>query len=193
MEIKEREIEKIDTSFSKRKSQAKTVVGMIQGDLDRARNDGNFIMSNYLEELIKRCKKVEEVGIVQIHGWKGKSPLKVIKKPDKIIAFKWQKIKGEQARQNKFEYSRSEVNMMINSIKSLYKGDWIESKEIMGRYLKMAQIGLNHKSEHLFGDGEFIFDRLFCWRKMHNHLVILLDILDSEGLIEYKGGRVKVL
>jgi len=144
------------------------------------------------ENLIQKYKQFESIGISKIDSWKGKSSIQIIKKPDKIIVIKYQRpSKGEDPVPFRTEILKYELNAIITCINQINKKE-IETKKIAEEYCRLLKIDRNDNNELLFRGFVFDWDRFFAWRKMHNKLNIILNVLDKEGLISYKGGITKV-
>lgn len=202
VEKKERKIqtEKIEsqpnTSFYQRRSQSKpkNFLNLLRSHQWRAEKDGNTEMAIYIKELIKKYKEYENIAEKQIDGWQGKSPLRIVKKPDKIIVYKYQRPnKKSEPSEVKYEITKIELNAMIYAINLLSEQGRIKTKDISREYLKKLGITETDKGHQLFNNGEIIWETLFSWRQMHNKITIILSLLHDEGLIEYLGGRTRIL
>ena len=151
-------------------------------------------MVHLLSQIYKDYMDFEEIGKIRIKGWKGKSSIEIIKKFDKIIIEKWQRpAKGEEPKKVKIEASKQELNALISSINLLNLGDSIKTKDLAREYCKLLNLTHDSKKNRLFEGSELIWNNFFGWRPMHNQFTLMLDAFDEEGVIEYKGGKTRVL
>ena len=94
MEVKSREVqteEKVNVDFIKRKSKAKSYLGLLQGYLKKAQNDENDTMIKFLEELIRKYHGFHTKAMVELIAWKGKSGIQVIQRPDSFDVIRYRK------------------------------------------------------------------------------------------------------
>jgi len=131
---------------------------------------------------------------VKVDSWHGHSSFEIIKGLDKLTIIKYQKReKGDEPTEVRTEVSREELRALISSIKYLwYTGDnlketveSLETKEIAFKYCYI----MNY-NDMLNGD---FWKNFFSNRKLHNKFTLMLGALDKLGLVEYKGGKTKLL
>lgn len=201
IEIQNKQI-KVETIEDK--SRAKSFSSWIQSEINLARRNKSRItkleLPFILQGILDKYKEFEKqgVGYVKIDSWKGKSGIvKLIKKPNIIIAHKYQKpAKGDEPQLVKYKITKGELNAVITSLNYLQKSekaDEYETSDIAKYYCKILGLTNNKKGFPLFLKGEFLWDNFFSWRSQHNRFTIILNILDSEKMIVYKGGKSKII
>jgi|SRR3990167_1938637 len=175
VEIFEPQIEKIeekgiDWNFLKRRQKKyKGAKGIILGDLMRAKNDKNWEMAKYLEDLLTRVIFMETQEKIVIESWKGKSGISLIEHPDRFICITYKKMeKGEKPKEMRKEILKEDLNKLIvvlNSFKNKLK---IPTKEIAEKLYKKSW------QEWVYGHRDY-----------HISLVYMLNILEQKKLINY--------
>ncbi len=171
------EEQKIDNSIFRKKSNAKTFPGWMVSRMKKARDEKNLDVLALLYAIYQKYVEFESSEKVLLKGWKGKSDIKIITKPDYFIVSTFQKkdqdSKPEAVRR---EIPKKEVNLIISCINSL-KSDKnkIPTREI----------------------GEFAYkqpwDDIFSNRSLHTQLNLIFRILDYYKVIRYRGGKTTVL
>ena len=172
------------------KTKASDMRGWIQGWISTHARKGNMDMVFVFQEVLKAYnhfepeKKVE----VDVDSWHGKSSFEIIKGIDKLIIVKYQKReKGSEPQEVKTEVHKVELQGLIDSIRFVSKKgiEEMETKDLAFQYCYL--MGYN---EMLNGD---FWKNFFSNRKLHNKFTLMLGALDKLGLIEYKGGKTKLL
>jgi len=139
------------------------------GRIDKlTKKEVKIISRELLEEFNKEQK-------VSIEGWKGKSSFKINEIGDLIIVTKYQRPdKDSKAKPIKYEIEVKELTELKKTI------------------LKLKEINPIIKSREL---GEYFYkmdwNTIFSDRKKHNHLNIMLNVLDKKGFIKYRGGKIE--
>ena len=119
-----------------------------------------------------------EFNSISIQGWHGKSSFTMEEKGEMIYVTKYQKPeKGAEPKEVKYEIEKSELIKLMLTIKSLIKvNESIESRDLGEAFY-----------------GEDWDNKIFSKRKRHNHFTIMLNVLDKQGKIIYKGGKTKLI
>jgi len=124
-------------------------------------------------ELLKQLNDEKKV---KIKGWKGKSSFDYKFISDKIIVIKYQKPeKGAEPKEVKYEITTNDYYTLKSIILHTFEKEKVE-------YIKsrdLAEWFYNKFWREIFND-----------RKTHNKFTIILNVLDKEGVIKYKGGKV---
>ena len=124
---------------------------------------------------------------VEVKGWKGKSSFEIIKEIDKLRIIKYQRQNCDsEPQKQEFEVKKEELDALIYSIRKLWKGVPLETKDLAFEYCIKMNIMETPKGKSLT-DGEF-WTRFFGWRTAHNHFTLMLDALQELGFINYSGG-----
>lgn len=169
---------KLDLSIFKKRTNAKTPAGIVLNHAKKFRKDGNIEMAMYMQELYKQIYNLEESEKIRLEGWKGKSGLKLIEKPDMIVV-EWYKKddKGEKAKKHTTEIIKEEINKFIIAIEKLNEGKWIESRDLAEEVYKCNWDSL-----------------VFANRKRHVKFTQILNVLEYYGYVQYsRAGKVKVI
>lgn len=133
------------------------------------KNEMIIIARELLEELNKEQ-------IVVIDSWKGKSSLDIENIGDIIHVKKYQKPeKGEEEKEVNYEIKVEELNQLKKVISHLMS-------HIPEKIMKSTEI-----AEVFYGKQ---WNEIFSDRKTHNHFTIMLNVLDKQDFIEYRGGKV---
>ena len=121
---------------------------------------------------------------VVIQGWKGKSSMELRDFQDKILVIKYQKPeRGKEPKQVKTEISKSELERLKAVIRRHFAfGKFVFEGKDGKKYLKSTDI-----AEFFY---KLSWNEIFNQRKKHNTFTIMLNVLDKQDFIEYKGGRV---
>jgi len=123
---------------------------------------------------------------IKVDSWHGHSSFEIIKGLDKLTIVKFQKkVKGDEPTEVRTEVSKDELNALIYALRRS-KEEYTETKELALDYCLV--MGLND----MFAYGEF-WRNFFSNRKLHNKFTLMLGALDKLGLVEYKGGKTKLL
>jgi len=124
----------------------------------------------------------EKKAQVEVESWKGKSSFELIQELDKLIIIKYQKPnKDEIAQEIKTEVTREELEALIRTLGRYQQEEEIETKHIAVTF------------SYFLGLGHTTWKEFFSDRKWHNKLTLMLGALQELGLIEYKGGKTKLL
>ncbi len=167
---------KIDLKLLRKRGNYKTCSGIMLSDMQKFRKDGNFEMAQYCQEKYKQMFDIEKKERIELKGWKGKSGIKLIRKPDSFIVITYQKAdKDSKPHEIKREVTKIEINRVISTINHLNHGKRIRTRDI----------------------GEFVYnkswDEVFSDRFKHTQLNFCLRILEYYGLIKYSGGLSQVI
>ncbi len=142
----------------------------IVGRVDKLEKNELVIM---LRELLNELNKENKV---IIDGWKGKSLFEYQFIGDKIIVTKFQKPeKGAEPKEVKYEIDQTEYHHIKQIIEYTFEKD--NPDKI--KSTKLAEEYYNRTWKEIFND-----------RKVHNRFTIILNVLDKQGLIEYRGGKI---
>lgn len=165
----------LDLKFLKKKGNAKTPSGLILGFKERFKNSthDNFSkldLLKVLEKLWRDTKDLETSEKIKLESWKGKSSIKFINKPDRIIVITFQKPdQDSEPKQIKREITKQELNRVIWAINKLNKGKKISSR-------KIGELVYNRHWDDVFSD-----------RFAHTQLNYCLRILDHYEITKYRG------
>jgi len=173
-EIEERK-SKIDLKILRKKSNAKTFSGYLIGLMKKARDDDNFEITFFLQEIYKEYMKFQKCSNAILKNWKGKSGIKIFSKPDRFIIITFQKKDQDSLpEEKKTEVTKEELNKLIYFINSLKKTE-IKTREI-------AEILYKEKWKDVFSN-----------RSEHIKLNLMLRLLDYLKLINYRAGIIKII
>ena len=173
-EIEERK-SKIDSKILRKKSNAKTFSGYLIGLMKKARDDDNFEITFFLQEIYKEYMKFQKCSNAILKNWKGKSGIKIFSKPDRFIIITFQKKDQDSLpEEKKTEVTKEELNKLIYFINSLKKTE-IKTREI-------AEILYKEKWKDVFSN-----------RSEHIKLNLMLRLLDYLKLINYRAGIIKII
>lgn len=191
--------EKVNVDFVRRKSKAKSFLGLLQGDLISCRKRGNLEMAKYIEERIGDYNKFHTKAMVELISWKGKSGILVIQRPDSfdVIRYRKKDKNSTEAKEIIKNYTKEQVNLVINSINAISEAkeskNSIKTREIASKYCKLSGLTENTHNRPLFDLNGFIWDNFFSCRVSHTELTDILGILDYYKVIEYVGGFSTIL
>lgn len=170
------------------KTTAKTMRGWVNGFISKYAKENNTEMAMVFREVLNALNyyQPETTENAELYGWKGKSSIEIRELSDKVIVTKYQKpAKGERPTQVKYELTKEEISTVINVLIK-FKDMGIPEDGLETRYLAMAYsraLNLGHEN----------WKNFFSDRPTHNKFTIILGYLDSKGIIEYKGGKTKLL
>ena len=173
MIVKNKQIETIereglDLKILKKKSNAKTITGLILSKAQFCMKDKNFELARVYEELYKEAKDLEKYEQLQIEAWKGKSGIKLIENPDNFICITHQKAdKGEEPKEIRKEILKTNLNDLIIVLNTFKEKDKIKTRDI---------------AEKLYG---IKWKDVFSDRKKHTELTLMFNILEQRNLIKY--------
>jgi hypothetical protein len=124
---------------------------------------------------------------VKVDSWKGESSFELIKGLDKLTIIKFQrKQKGDEPSEVRTEISKEELEGLIKSIRRIsIITEVMETKDLAFEYCNL----MNYNN---ILNGEF-WKNFFSNRKLHNKFTLMLGALDKLGLVEYKGGKTRLL
>lgn len=177
IEFEKRTEPKLDLSILKKRSSGKTASGIILGYMKKFKNLGNVEMTVLFQEIYKQIKALETSEIFRQEKWKGKSGIKFVEYPNKVICICYQKFeKGEKPKEIKTEITKEEINRVIKCINKLTKQGTIETKELAEMvYMKP-------------------WGTIFFSRNLHFKLVKILNYLEYKNLITYhRSGKIKAI
>lgn len=183
-EVKNRQIEqeasqpKIDLKILKNRSSGKTAKGIVLGYLKKLKqSDAPFEYLKVLESLYKEVADLETSQSFRAKQWRGKSGVKFIRYPDKVISIRFRKSTPEETpKEVKAELLKEDINQVIFSINKLDNGEWIKTRDI---------------AEEVFHDE---WGKVFSNRNKHPYLCEILNFLEYCGWINYsRSGKSKVV
>lgn len=126
-----------------------------------------------LRELLNQLNEEKKI---QIEGWKGKSSFDYRFIGDKLIVTKFQKPeKGAEPKEVRYEIDSNEFNQIKSMILYIFDKEGIESI----KSTEIAEQYYNRSWKEIFND-----------RKVHNRFTIILNVLDKQKILEYRGGKV---
>ena len=118
-------------------------------------------------------------------GWKGKSSFEVKDLGDTIYVTKYQKKeKGAEPKEINFEIATRELGFLKNTIINWFRFRKNLLEDEGGTCIKSREL-----AECFYGES---WKNIFNNRKRHNHYTIMLNVLDKKGLINYRGGKVRL-
>lgn len=174
VEIEEKK-SRIDLNILKKKSKANTFSGYLIGLMKKAREDENFEITFFLQEIYKKYMEFQKTSNIMLKSWKGKSGIRVIRAPDRFIITTFQKKDQDSLpSEKKLEVTKEEVNRVIYFINQLKKNE-IKTREI-------AELVYKENWKEVFSN-----------RSEHIKLNLILRLLDYLELIKYRAGIIKIL
>ena len=177
-------IEKIGNDKFRGITKAKTFRGWISGMINKSVKNNNKETEFIMLEVLKAYNHFnpESSLDVEVTGWHGKSSFEIIKEIDRIKIIKYQRSdKNSEPSKIVTEASREEINALIESILVLWEGNPIKTSKLAMEFSRRLDLGHNTWKE------------FFADRSWHNKLTLMLDALESLGLIRYNGGLTEVL
>jgi len=175
-EVEKIEIQKLDLSLFKRRGNSHTYLGYMLQKMKEARDKRNFDVALLIQFFYKKYLEFEEHEKVLLQGWKGKSGIQVINKPDYFTIVTYQKSDQDSEPQEiKRDISKMEVNRIIGVINLLNEGKKISTRDIGEKAYKRE------------------WDRIFSDRFLHTNLNLILRFLDYYGLTHYRGKYTTVV
>lgn len=200
----ERDTYEPNINFIKKKSNAKTYRGYLQGCLQKARNDYkndscsiNTVL--LIEDLIKTFNKFYPSVRVNIKGWKGKSG--IVKITRGLGGFNIVRMRKENqdecVKEIGSEILFDDMNLVLKALYSS-RGEENAVGKISTRYIaenfcKLSGMDINGHNRQLFEGDEFIWDNFFSDRKLHQFLNDCLGTLDYFKVILYRGKFSEIL
>ena len=124
---------KIDLSLFRKKSSAKTFKGIVIGFMKKITNSEGQTFSKrevilLFQELYKKIGNLETSERFKQKIWKGKSGIKFLVYPNKVICVSYQKFEpGETPKEIRTELTKEDINKVISTINKLDKGKEIIS------------------------------------------------------------------
>jgi len=116
---------------------------------------------------------------VDIDGWKGKSSFEFKEVGDYVLVKKYQKPeRGAEPKEINYKIPLWELRRIESMIKDFFeknKEEYLKSKDLATSFYEMT------------------WDEIFTNRKIHNRFTIILNVLDKENIIDYRGGRVRLI
>ena len=177
VEYEERSKPKLDLSILRKRSSGKTASGIIIGYMKKFKKIENVEMTILFQEIYKQIKALETSEKFKQEKWKGKSGIKFIQYPDKVICISHQKFdKDSEPREIKTEITKDEINKVINGINKLFGDEPIETSDL---------------AELVYGKS---WSKVFSSRPQHIKLTKILNYLEYKNWIHYyRSGKVKAL
>lgn len=168
--------QKIDLNILKKRGNSKCFSGWIISKLKESKKNENKEMAILLYEIYKKYMEFQKHEDILLKGWKGKSSLQIINKPDYFIVVTYQKEnQDEEPHQVTREITKIEVNRIINVLNELNQGKRISTREI-------GEKAYRRKWEDVFSD-----------RFLHTNLNLILRLLDYYGLTHYRGKYTTII
>jgi len=149
-------------------------ISILRKDHKNSMNEKIYSANDLILMLSMLQEKNKEFNSVQIDSWHGKSSFEMEEDAEMIYVTKYQKkAKGEEPQEVKYEIDKQELLKLEQTIKhSLKKGQTIGSREL----------------GEIFYEGDWD-TKIFPVRKRHNYFTIMLNVLDKQNKIIYKGGK----
>ena len=166
---------------------------------------------NYIQSRINRIKDVETrfvlMGIleaynyfhpinktkVKIQGFKGKSSIEIIKRPNHFETIQYRKT-DDGIKEIKNNVTIQELKPLISCFKGLSVKKRYKTRYIAQEYCKSAEISLDSKGRAFFDDKGFNFNMFVGDRNNYCKFNIMLKILEYYGFVEYfKSGEIIIL
>lgn len=170
------EIQKLDLSLFKRRGNSHTYPGYMLQKMKEAREQRNFDVALLIQFFYNKFLEFEEHEKVLLQGWKGKSSLEIINKPDYFVVVTYQKDNQDtEPHQVTTEISKFEVNRIIKVINDLNEGKRISTRDIGEKAYRRE------------------WDKIFSDRPLHLSLNLILRILNFYGLTHYRGKYTTVI
>lgn len=170
------EIQKLDLSLFRKRGNSHTYAGYLIQKMKEARDQRNFDVALLIQFFYKKFLEFEEHEKVQLKGWKGKSGIQVINKPDYFTIVTYQKEdQDSEPHQVTRDISKMEVNRIIGVINQLNEGKKISTRDIGEKAFKRE------------------WDKIFADRFLHTNLNLILRLLDYYGLTHYRGKYTTVI
>lgn len=168
---------KVELNIIKKKSYAKTPSGLILSYAKKFHKAGNLENAILFQELYKKIKSMESSESFKAKSWKGKSGVKFLTYPDKVISIRYKKSEpNEEPKEIKREITKEEINRVIWAINQLNQKEWIETSEIGEKVYNIS------------------WKQVFSDRFKHTNLVEIFNYLEYKNWIEYsRSGKIKVL
>ena len=131
---------------------------------------------------------------VKLTGWKGKSGINIIEKPDSLLVIAWQKLdQDSDPKEIQRVIYKDELNQVIGAINLLNVGKKIKTCDIAEQFCKLREVYQNHEGKNLFENNIFQWGLFYSDRFLHTQLNLCLRVLDHYQVIKYRGGRSQVL
>lgn len=172
-----KEDSKIDLNIIKKKSSGKTPKGIVLGYLKKLKDsEAPFEYLKVLENLYKEIANLETSEKFRAKQWRGKSGVKYLTYPDKIISIRYKREDiGEIPKEIRIEILKEEINKVIWAINKLERNE-----------LKTSEI-----AELVYGKN---WKDVFSTRPEHIKLVEILNFLEYKNWIHYyRSGKIKIL
>ena len=170
---------KLDLSIIRKRSSGKKASGIVLGYIKKLKTGGAPLdYTILLQQVYKDIFNLETSESFVQEKWKGKSGIRFIIRPDKVICISHQKFdKGGEPKEVKTEITKDEINKVIKAINNLFDGDeLIETRDI---------------GELAYGKS---WERVFSSRTQHIKLTKILNYCEYKNLIHYyRSGKIKVL
>lgn len=169
-----------------RNTTAKSFRSWIKSSISLLKKDKNITHAVFLEAVLKQYDFYLERDKIIVGGWKGKSGLEIIEKPDCFVIVRHQKIEKDGTPEKILaEIEKSEVNLVIASINRLNEN--IEPNKKGERWIETRDIG---EMTYQLNWDEGIFPN----RKLHHKLTYILNILEYYNMTKYsRSGKTMIL
>jgi hypothetical protein len=167
---------KLDLKIIRKKGNEKTYSGWLIQKIKESRQEGNLEVCELLQTCYKKYLEFQTKENILLRGWKGKSSLEIINKPDYFIITTYQKEnQDEEPHQVNREITKIEINRIINCLNELNQGKRISTRDIGEKAYKRD------------------WDSIFSDRFLHTNLNLILRLLDFYGLTHYRGKYTTII
>lgn len=178
-------------------SRAKSFKTWISGRKSIATKRNNLEMLKLLETIEKAYNYYHPNKIVEvpIDSWKGKSSFEIMLSLDGISIVKYQRPdKHSQPKPIVTDVTKEELNCILESLNGLCYLNDMSTRDLAEKYCKkMYNIDEHYFKKSVWTNREFDWDKFYAYRSLHNKLTLILGALDQLKLIEYSGGKSRVL
>ena len=158
----------IDKSLFRRKSNAKTYPGLLIGDMKKAREERNWEMALVIQHYYKKYMEFEKSEKIRIKNWKGKSGIKLLEEPTKFICTTHKRDeKDSEPKEINREVLKTDLNDLIVVLNSFKDKNKIPTSEIAEKLFRIE------------------WKKVFSDRMKHTYLVLMFNVLEQKGKIEY--------
>ncbi len=167
---------KLDLNLLKKKGNSHSYSGWLLSRMKEAREQKNLDVCELLQTCYKKFMEFQKHEDILLKGWKGKSSLSIINKPDYFVITTYQKENQDtEPHQVNREITKIEVNRIINVLNELNQGKRISTRDI-------GEKAYRRKWDDIFSD-----------RFLHTNLNLILRLLDHYGLTNYRGKYTTII
>jgi len=176
-DIETYESKRIDKNLFRRKSNAKTFGGLLIADMKKAREERNWEMVEVIQHYYKKYMEFEKSEKIKVKMWKGKSGIKLLEEPTKFICTTYKRDeKDSEPKEINREVLKTDLNDLIVVINSFKDKSKIQTSELAEKLYRIE------------------WKKVFSDRMKHTYLVLMLNVLEQKGKIEYsRKGFTKVI